>query len=238
MLDKAHRHQPFLLSDLLTASITVGHFPLLWKHANCIVVPKGGRRDQSVPKSYRPISLLSNISKVFEKLVARRIAKAAICVKALHSTQFGAIQNCSAIDALFAIVHPVSEALCIPNKSKRPRQDRPTFLANDIQGAFNNTDPIRLVRIMEARQLPTYLSKWTASFTAERTIAFCFDNRVEDPKLYNSGLPQGSPASPILFLIYAQAMLEALPTSKEKDISYLDDDGALQLSPAQSSAIT
>ena len=238
VLDKAHRHQPSLLSDLLTASITVGYFPLLWKHANCIVVPKGGRRDQSVPKSYRPISLLSNISKVFEKLVARRIANAAIRVKALHSTQFGAIQNRSAIDALFAIVHPATEALCIPNKSKRPRQDRPTFLANDIQGAFNNTDPARLVRIMEARYLPTYLSKWTTSFTAKRTLAFCFDNMVEDPKPYNSGLPQGSPASPVLFLIYAQAMLEAPSNSKEKDVSYLDDDGALQLSPVQSSAIT
>ena len=167
VLDKAHQHKPSLLADLLTASITIGYFRLIWKHANCIVIPKSGCRDQHMAKSYRPISLLSNISKVFEKLVARRIANAAIRVNALCSTQFGAIENRSAIDALFAIAHPTAEALSIPNKSKRPRQDRPTFLANDIQGAFNNTDPIRLVRIMEARQLPTYLSKWTASFTSQ-----------------------------------------------------------------------
>ena len=61
----------------------------------------------------------------------------------LSSTQFGAIENRSAIDALFAITHPASEALLIPtiSNSGKLRPDRPTLLANDIRGAFNNTDP-------------------------------------------------------------------------------------------------
>ena len=88
---------------------------------------------EHIPKSYRPISLLSNVSKVFEKLMARRIAKAALRVKALSSTQFGAIENRSAIDALFAITHPAAEVLAIPTPSgRRNPPDRPTFLANDI----------------------------------------------------------------------------------------------------------
>ena len=74
-----------------------------------------------------------------------------------------------------------------------------------MQGAFNNTDPKRLVKIMEARHLPSYLSNWTASFTAKRIMAFCFENNIEAPQPYDSGLPQGSPGSPVLFLIYAQA---------------------------------
>lgn len=147
VLDKAHRHQPSLLTDLLTASISIGYFPALLEHANCVVMPRG-ERNRHAPKSYHPISLLSNISKLFEKLVARRIGKAAIQVRALSSTQFGGIKNRSAIDALFAIIHPASEALAIHTKSKMLRPDRPTFLAGGIQGAFNNTDPARLVRIM------------------------------------------------------------------------------------------
>ena len=85
--------------------------------------------------------------------------------------------------------------------------------------------------------MPSYLSRWTASFTANRTMSFCFDNSRENPQPYNSGLPQGSPASPVLFLIYAQAMLEALAYLKDKDISYLDDDGALQLALTRQTAI-
>ena len=125
------------------------------------MIPKGGgKRDPYTPRFYHPISLLSNISKVFEKLVAKCVARAAIQVGALNSTQFGAIENRSAIDALFAITHPASEALLIPTTSNsgKLRPDRPTLLANDIRGAFNNTDPARLVRIMEARQMPAYLS--------------------------------------------------------------------------------
>ena len=67
---------------------------------------------------------------------------------------------------------------------------------------------------MEARHLPSYLSNWTASFTAKRIMAFCFGNNIEAPQPYGPGHPQGSPGSPVLFLIYAQALLEtpqALP---------------------------
>ena len=116
----------------------------------------------------------------------------------------------------------------------RPRPDRPTSLANDICGAFNSTDPARLTRIIEARYLPSYLTRWVTSFTDSRTLAFCFDNRSETPQPYNSGLPQGSP---VLFLIYAQALLEAPKYLKDKDISFLNDDGAPQLSSARPFAV-
>ena len=47
-----------------------------------------------------------------------------------------------------------------------------------------------LVRIMQTRQLPTYLSRWTASPTASRTMSFCFDNRTGPPQPFNFGHPQ------------------------------------------------
>lgn len=237
VIEKAHKAHPNLLTHLFESCITIGHFPVAWKHANCVVIPKGGKRDPHTPRSYRPISQLSNVSKVFEKLMVKRIAQSAMRVEALSSTQFGATENRSAIDALFAITHPVSEALSNPVRPGRLRPDRPTFLANDIRRAFNNTDPARLVRILEAWQMPTYLSQWVTFFATNWTLAFCFDNRAEAPQPFNSGLPQGSPTSPVLFLIYAQAMLEAPKYLKDKDISYLDDDGVLQFSSAQTFAV-
>lgn len=78
-----------------------------------------------------------------------------------------------------------------------------------------------------------------ASFTSDRTLAFCFGGKAETPQPFNSGLPQGSPVSPVLFLIYSQALLEASTGKyiKYKEVSYLDDDGVLQLSTAQSFAV-
>ena len=168
--------------------MTFGYFPEIWKRANCIVIPKGGRRNPHAPNSYRPISLLSNINKVFEKITAKRITQAAIQVGALSNTQFGAIANQLAIDAPFAITHPTSEALSIRVRPGRPRPNRPSLLANNIRGAFNNTDPIRLIRIMETRQMPHYLTRWVISFTQNRTLLYCFDNCSEPPQPYDSEL--------------------------------------------------
>jgi hypothetical protein len=195
------------------------------------VIAKPGQRDPSIAKSYRPISLLSNIAKIMENIMARRISKAALQSKALETTQFGAIENRAAIDALCAILHPASLWLLQPNKKGYQRKPRPTLLANDIQGAFNNTNPHRLVKIMEARKLPTYLATWTRAFTADRTMSICFDNQSETPQPYLSWLPQGSPALPVLFLIYVQPMLEAPELNMADNISYLDDDGLLQGHP-------
>lgn len=46
---------------------------------------------------------------------------------------------------------------------------------------------------------------------------------------FDSGLPQSSPASPVLSLIYAQVMPESTKSNGKEDVSYLDNDGLLQL---------
>jgi ribonuclease HI len=79
--------------------------------------------------------------------------------------------------------------------------------------------------------MPSYLCEWTRSCTTNRILAFTFSQQLEDPKPFLSGLPQGSPASPILFLIYANAMLEVQHQPiRELNISYVDDTSFLQSS--------
>lgn len=230
VIAQVHKASPSTLTNLFNASIDVGHYPHLWKHANCVVIPKEGKSDYSAPKSYRPISLLSNTGKVLEKIMAKRVARAAVAVGAMSSTQYGAVEQRSAIDALFALLHPASKWLQIPKKTTGGDRHalRPTLLANDISGAFNNTDPACLIQLMRARKMPNYMIEWTQSFTQGRTLSFCFDGKTEEPQDFAAGLPQGSPISPVLFLIYAQCMLESRTNNTQIDVSYVDDDGALQ----------
>ena len=56
------------------ACIRIGYFPKAWKYAKIIMVPKPGK-DLSSAKNYRPISLLSCLGKVFERLLAGRLSK-------------------------------------------------------------------------------------------------------------------------------------------------------------------
>jgi hypothetical protein len=117
VIKHAHDTSTHLLPQLFNAIITTGCYPTLWKQANCVVIAKPGKRDPSQAKSYRPIFLLSNIAKMMEKIMARRIAKAALQCKALDTSQFGAIENRSATDALSAILHPSSLWLMQPQKN-------------------------------------------------------------------------------------------------------------------------
>jgi hypothetical protein len=182
------------------------------------------------PKAYRPISLLPCISKIYEWIAANRIAHSAAQCLAISPTQMGARSHYSAVHALLQVLSPISANVSF-QKTKGKQPYRPALLAHDIEGAFNNTNPALLLQVMQQRGMPSYLCEWTRSFTTNRTLAFTFSQQLEDPKPFLCGLPQGLTASPILFLIYANAMLEVQHQPiRELNISYVDDTSFLQSS--------
>jgi hypothetical protein len=209
LIAKLHSACPSALPHLFDTLFQYKAFPDSWKIARCVVIPKPGKLSYTIPKAYRPISLLPCISKMYKRIMANRITQSAAQCLTISPTQMGAWSHYSAIDALLKILTPISTDLSITQKQAKGHQPCcPTLLAHDIEGAFNNMNPALLLQIMQQRGMPPYLCKWTCSFTTNRTLAFTFSEQLEDPKPFLCSLPQGSPASPILFLIYANAMLE------------------------------
>jgi hypothetical protein len=74
--NRALKHLPqravSLLVLLFNAILVTQHFPSVWKQARVISILKPGK-DPALPSSYRPISLLDTISKLFEKILLARI---------------------------------------------------------------------------------------------------------------------------------------------------------------------
>ena len=95
-----------IFRDLLTS----GSFPKPWRTANVTPIPKGSTPTQ-FPLEYRPISITPIISKIFEKLIARRLYKYANSAKILPQTQFGFRHGLGTADALLLLTHDLQSSL-------------------------------------------------------------------------------------------------------------------------------
>jgi hypothetical protein len=74
--NRALKHPPHravsLLVQIFDANLLNHHIPIGWKHTRVISIIKPGK-DPALPSSYRPISFLDTIGKLFEKILLARI---------------------------------------------------------------------------------------------------------------------------------------------------------------------
>ena len=85
---------------LLRASLALEYIPMSWRHIRAVFIPKPGK-PLSQAKSLRPISLMSSIRKILEKLLDRHIKDGVLVSKPLHQNQFVYRAGMSTETALF-----------------------------------------------------------------------------------------------------------------------------------------
>jgi hypothetical protein len=95
----------------------------------------------------------------------------------------------------------------------------------DVRGTFDNVSSTRLLTTMHALSCPGAVTSWCSSFLSERTTALSFDGQTDIQRPIQTGIPQGSPASPILFLIYLHPLFDTLQQAHLTlgTPSYIDD---------------
>ena len=99
-----------LLTTLYNSILRVSYYPLLWTFAQIIMVPKPGKPVEDVT-SYRPISLLHIPSKVFEKLLLKRLKSDIGLSTLLPDCQFGFTAGHSTIHQMHQAVHEIVKGL-------------------------------------------------------------------------------------------------------------------------------
>jgi hypothetical protein len=190
-LSKLNAANPNILPLLSTALFKYGCHHREWKTAFCVIIPKSGESSYSTAKAYRPISLLSCLGKLLERIAASRIAKAVSICGAITKVQSGNKDGHSANDALLKTLSQICPFLAPPRPGFYRLTLRPSLAAHDILGAFNNTRPDALVRIMSLRRMPLYLIEWVKDFTENRYLSFSFDGKVEPPQPFRNAILQG-----------------------------------------------
>jgi ribonuclease HI len=185
-------------SDTLYAIIhhcaEAGYHPRPWRTAVAVALRKPRKGDYSAPKSYRLIQLLECLGKVLEKVQATRLSYLVETERLVPETQFGGRPGSSTVDAMMSYVEDVEAA--------RNHKLVTSVLTFDISGFFDNVNHNRLLRVLREKRIPLPLIRWVASFLTDRQAAVCLDGKRGEMAPIETGIPQGSPVSPVLSILY------------------------------------
>ena len=206
------------LVELIHACIRTGIHPQAWKTAKGVVLKKPGKPDYSNVKAYRVICLLNCLGKVLEKVVATMISKTCEERQLLHNGQMGSRVRRSATDAVAILIQEVQETW---NKGEIA-----ATLLMDVKGAFDHVSKPHLLNRMKELQLDPCLIRWTESFLSDRRVSMVIDGEPMTEHRVTTGVPQGSPVSPILFAIYLSGVFREVEESVVEGViglSYADD---------------
>jgi ribonuclease HI len=211
---KAYRAIPDVFYQLYSCLLDIGYHPKCWKQATGAILKKPGKPDYSAPKAYRVISLLNCLGKVSERILAQRLGYLAETTTLLHPSQIGGRLKKSAIDTALLLTNEI--------ELNRLAKRKTSTLFLDIKGAFDHVAKNQLLAVLQKLRLPTSLIAWISSFLAGRELRLSFDGQTEEFSKIETGIPQGSPISPILFLIYIRDLFPTIAISVQV-WSYMDD---------------
>ena len=206
------------LSQLYNKSLLLGIYPSNFKTANVKPIFKN-KGSPSDPTCYRPISILSALSKVFEKIVYKNIYGHITIHSLLTEKQSGYRRHHSTELQLHYLTHNIYKSL----DSGRDF----TAIYLDISKYFDRIWHTGLLHKCENEfGISGKLINWLKSYLSDRTQRVLIKNTFSIPRKINAGCPQGSVLGPLLALIY----LDGLSTRTHNDILFFADDTSMYAS--------
>ncbi len=207
------------LTKLFNQVLSVGYIPNDWKKAYIILLLKPNK-DKQQPSSYRPISLLSCLGKLLEKIIKERLMLVLERRNILPTNQAGFRRGKSTLYNILRLERYAEEQLHNPNIRRHS-----AVILFDIKAAFDSVWHDGLIYKLNDLHLPRYLVNYLISFLDNRTAAIELENVLSRLFKLKSGTPQGSPLSPLLYIIYTADSMNGIPTHTEHGL--FADDTAL-----------
>ena len=204
----------YILAELFSKCLKESCFADYWKVSSVVPVFKNvGER--SAAKNYRSVSLLSVVSKVFEKLVNNRTVDHLEKCSLFSDLQYGFRSSRSSADLLTVISDRIARSF---NRSGATRA-----VALDISKAFDRVWHAVLLHKLKSFGISGQIFGLTSSFLSNRRLQVVLDGKSSQEYLVNARVPQGSILGPTLLLLY----INDLPDDVICDIAIYVDDTTL-----------
>lgn len=127
------RADPDALLEVYNTCLKGGVFPKVWKTARLVLIYKGGRKAVTAPNSFRLLCMLSNLAKLLERFLLRRLSRAIIANGDYAENQFG-LSRRGTIQALQMVIGLVESAASGARRNKRLC----LMITLDVHNAFNS----------------------------------------------------------------------------------------------------
>ena len=167
-------------------------FPSELKLAKVVPIFKAGASNKIT--NYRPISVLSFFSKVFEKIIYNHLIDFMNHNDILYGYQFGFRKGHSTQQAIITLVNKIIS--CLDNG------DLVIGVFLDLKKAFDTVDHKILLKILYTYGVRDVALKLLESYLSDRYQYVVYDNQKSETLSITCGVPQGSIQGPMLFIIY------------------------------------
>ena len=195
---------PFISSPLcciINTSLNSGVFPTRLKYS--VITPLHKKGDKNNVSNYRPISVLTSFSKIFERIIYNRLITHFTSHKILANSQFGFRKKSSTDKAAYKLINDILSAL--------NNKQIVGGMFFDLEKAFDCVNHNILLAKLEYYGIRGVMFTLIKSYLEDRYQRVKFNNRLSNWDKINIGVPQGSILGPLLFLIYVNDLPSVIP---------------------------
>lgn len=185
------------LCHIINRIFITGKVPDHFKTSIVTPVYKNSGSKENI-SNYRPISVINNFAKVFEKSLNYRLYKFLVTNNILSPNQFGFIEKLSTTDAMYQLVKEVTKNLDNNKKTLA------VFI--DLAKAFDTVSHDQLLETLERYGARGTVSEVFESYLKDRKQYVKIGNSLSDPREIKTGVPQGTVLGPLLFNVYINAL--------------------------------
>ena len=183
----------FILTDLFNLCLKESCFPDCWKVSSVVPLFKNvGKR--SDPKNYCPVSLLSVVSKIFEKLINDKLVRHLESVGFFADFQYGFRYFRSTADLLTVVTEQITRTLNLSGAFQA--------IALDISKGVDRVWHNGLLCKLKAYSVTGGIFQIISSFLSGQKLKVVLDGKWSPEFAINAGIPQGSIFGPTLFLLF------------------------------------